>query len=88
MIKWHVEGLQVVCLPVTQLLLGKCAPQAPLGHRACDMCWTLSRASFEEKKKGPTIVNGADALAFVAFVAFAVVAPVVLTRSECDAKGA
>lgn len=40
---------------------------------------------FRRKKKGPTIVNGADALAFVAF---AVVAPVVLTRSECDAKGA
>lgn len=82
MIKWQVDGLQVVCQPVTQLVLGKYAA-ARLRRRALRR--VLDPFPRLSKRKGPTIIDGADALAFEAV---AVVAPAVLTRSECDAKGA
>lgn len=88
MIKWQVDGLQVVCLTVTQF------PAA--GHRENSAARLRRRALrrfvrdpfcfaplvFEQKRVRPSINDGADALAFAA------VAPAVLTRSECDAKGA
>lgn len=87
MIKWQVDGLQVVCLTVTQFpAAGQRTPQLACDVEPSDVLsetlFVLRLFVFEQKRVRPSINDGADALAFTA------VAPAVLTRSECDAKGA
>lgn len=88
MIKWQVDGLQVVCLTVTQfLLLGRGNSAARLRRQSpptflSETLFVLRLFSSKQKRVRPSNHDGADALALVA------VAPAVLTRSECDAKGA
>lgn len=60
MIKWQVDGLQVVCLPVTQFLLGRALRSSLATSSFRCALDTFSRLL----RKGPTINHdGVDALA-------------------------
>lgn len=84
MIKWQVDGLQVVCLPVTRdtVTARQSTPQL-----ACDVKFPACvEPFFASTGKGSEHQSRWSRR--VGIVAVAFVAAAVLTRSECDAKGA